>query len=41
MTEFIKNNKRLKSIEECHKICHSCDKLQFCLNDEWCDKCYE
>ena len=40
MTEFVKNNKRLKSIDECHKICYSCSRLQFCLNDKWCDKCY-
>lgn len=41
MTEFVKNGKRLKSIAECHKICYSCNRLQFCLSDKWCDKCYE
>ena len=41
MTEFVKNNKRLKSIDEYHKICYSCNRLQFCLSDKWCGKCYE
>ena len=40
MTEFVKNGKRLKSIDECHKICYSCSRLQSCLSDKWCDKCY-
>ena len=39
MTKFIKNGKKLKSIDECNKIC--CNRLQFCLSDKWCDKCYE
>lgn len=34
MTEFVKNDKKLKSIAECHKICYSCNRLQFCLNDK-------
>ena len=41
MTEFVKNGKKLKSIDECNKICYSCNRLQFCLSDKWCDKCYE
>lgn len=41
MTEFVKNNKRLKSMDECNKICYFCNRLQFCLSDKWCDKCYE
>lgn len=41
MTEFVKNGKKLKSIDECHKICYFCKKLQNCLTDYYCDKCYD
>lgn len=37
-----KKDRKLKPLEECHKICYFCKRLQLCMgSSDYCDKCYE